>query len=72
MYKTTYNNWLLKKDFIIDYLDDIWFYIWNSDWEFSEPAFFKVVKELFEYIEESNDIIKDIKYYLNKFYPYNI
>jgi hypothetical protein len=60
----------------IDYhLEQLWFYIWNNDWEFSEKKWDKVVEEIFEYIKEYKWKYNEkniIKKYLQKHYPNHI
>ena len=64
----------LDRKNISEHLENLWFYIWNSDGEFSEKNWNKVVDEVLQYIEEyeweynEKDIIKE---YVQKHYPYH-
>lgn len=62
-----------KINVIDNYLQDIWFYIWNKDWEYSEPAYEAVLEEIYEAIESDkpDNIVIYIKDYIKENYPFN-
>ena len=63
-----------KQQVIRNLLENFDFYIWNTDWEFSEKSYERVVDELYESIEEEkpDDVYHYVKDYLIKNYPHNI
>ena len=64
----------ILNELIIDKLNDIWFYIWNSYWEFSIKDFDKVVDEISDAIldEKPKNIYSYIEEYIKINYPFNI
>jgi len=69
-----YTKKVILDELIIDKLDDIWFYIANQDWEYSEKRMFEIVEELKDVIldEKPTDIYKYIEDYIKKNYEFNI
>lgn len=63
-----------KLEVIWEMLEHFWFYIWNSDWEFSEKNYEKVKEDLYEAIEDEKPfpILTYVGEYLQKNYPFHI
>ena len=55
-------------------LENLWFYIWGRDWEFSEKQYLSVVEEILEAIQHDwpENIPEYIKSYVKKNYEFNI
>ena len=64
----------ILNEFIIDKLDDMWFYIADRDWEFNYEDFYKMINEISDAIldEKPKNIYSYIEEYININYPFNI
>lgn len=73
-YKDT-EFWVKTAPDNIEYhLEQLWFYIGNTDWEFSEKWWNRVVSEIEESMNgcEPNNLREYIKSYIDNNYPHNI